>query len=44
VATASGPGEVTYIDTDAEVAHAYWVTAVTANLTESGPPLGPVTK
>jgi hypothetical protein len=44
VATASGAGEVTYIDRGAEVAHTYWVTAVTANLTESEPPLGPVTK
>jgi type II secretory pathway pseudopilin PulG len=41
---ATGSGEpVTYIDTDAAVEHTYWVTAVTANLTESEP-IGPVTK
>jgi type II secretory pathway pseudopilin PulG len=33
---------VTYNDTDAVVAHTYWVTAVSSNLTES-PFLGPVT-
>jgi len=33
---------VTYIDTDAVVAHSYWVTAVSSNLTESAF-LGPVT-
>jgi Tfp pilus assembly protein PilV len=36
-------GTVTsYVDTNAEVAHSYWVTAVDANLTESSP-LGPKT-
>jgi hypothetical protein len=39
---ATGTGTVTYNDTDAEVTHSYWVTAVTANLTESEF-VGPVT-
>ncbi len=32
-----------YKDTDATTTHEYWVTAVGSHLTESSPPLGPVT-
>jgi type II secretory pathway pseudopilin PulG len=40
--TTGSAATTTYTDTDAEVAHSYWVTAVDANLTESSF-LGPVT-
>jgi hypothetical protein len=35
--------ECSYADTEATTTHEYWVTAVSSHLTESTPPLGPVT-